>query len=111
MSERVFASADSDSERKGKLADDGVGPLGGTVGKRSGGHWRRRSLLDFLRRMRFALRTAKLIGDKIMKAILVRQFGGPEVLKLEEMATPKPAAGEGLARIHAAAAKPQGTNR
>src|SRR5260370_39781866 len=102
MSERVFASADSDSERKGKLADHGVGPLGGAVGKRSGGPWRRGSLLDFLRRMRFALRTAKLIGDKIIKAILVRPFGGPEVLKLEEIATPKPAAGQELVHIHAA---------
>ncbi len=25
-----------------------------------------------------------------MKAILVRQFGGPEVLKLEDLPTPKP---------------------
>jgi NADPH:quinone reductase-like Zn-dependent oxidoreductase len=37
-----------------------------------------------------------------MKAIRVREFGGPEVLKLEEVATPKPAAGEVLVRIHAA---------
>jgi hypothetical protein len=34
-----------------------------------------------------------------MKAILVRQFGGPDVLKLEEVPTPKPAAGEVLVRI------------
>ena len=36
-----------------------------------------------------------------MKAIRVHEFGGPEVLKLEEVATPKPAAGEVLVRIHA----------
>src|SRR5262249_44485410 len=37
-----------------------------------------------------------------MKAIRVHEFGGPEVLKLEEVATPKPSAGEVLVRIHAA---------
>jgi hypothetical protein len=37
-----------------------------------------------------------------MKAIRVHEFGGPEVLKLEEAATPKPSAGEVLVRIHAA---------
>ena len=31
-----------------------------------------------------------------MKAILVREFGSPDVLKLEEVPTPKPAAGEVL---------------
>ena len=30
------------------------------------------------------------------------EFGGPEALKLEEVATPKPSAGEVLVRIHAA---------
>src|SRR5437588_8632227 len=44
-----------------------------------------------------------------MKAILVRQFGGPEVLKLEEVPTPKPAAGEVLVRIHAAGVNPYDT--
>jgi NADPH:quinone reductase-like Zn-dependent oxidoreductase len=34
-----------------------------------------------------------------MKVILVHEFGGPEVLKLEEVATPKPSAGEVLVRI------------
>src|SRR5215468_6873484 len=41
-----------------------------------------------------------------MKAILVREFGGPDVLKLEEVPTPKPAAGEVLVRIHAAGVNP-----
>ena len=41
-----------------------------------------------------------------MKAIVVREFGGPEVLKLEEIPTPKPAAGEVLVRIHAAGVNP-----
>jgi NADPH:quinone reductase len=44
-----------------------------------------------------------------MKAILVREFGGPEVLKLEEVPTPKPAAGQALVRIHAAGVNPYDT--
>src|SRR5262245_22939331 len=44
-----------------------------------------------------------------MKAILVREFGGPDVLKLEEVPTPKPAAGELLVRIHAAGVNPYDT--
>jgi len=44
-----------------------------------------------------------------MKAILVRQFGGPEVLKLEEVPTPKPAAGQVLVKIRAAGVNPVDT--
>jgi len=44
-----------------------------------------------------------------MKAILVRHFGGPEVLKLEEVPTPKPAAGQVLVKIHAAGVNPADT--
>ena len=44
-----------------------------------------------------------------MKAILVREFGGPEVLKLEEVSTPKPAAGQVLVRIHGAGVNPYDT--
>jgi len=44
-----------------------------------------------------------------MKAILVREFGGPEVLKLEEVPTPKPAAGQVLVRIHVAVVNPYDT--
>jgi len=44
-----------------------------------------------------------------MKAILVREFGDPEVLKLEEVPTPKPAAGQVLVRIHAAGVNPYDT--
>jgi NADPH:quinone reductase len=44
-----------------------------------------------------------------MKAILVREFGGPDVLKLEDVPTPKPAAGEVLVRIHAAGVNPYDT--
>lgn len=35
-----------------------------------------------------------------MKAITVREFGGPEVLRLEELPTPKPAPGEVLVEVH-----------
>src|SRR5277367_7131763 len=44
-----------------------------------------------------------------MKAIRVHEFGGPEVLKLEEISTPKPAAGQVLVRIHAAGVNPYDT--
>src|SRR5437667_11595172 len=44
-----------------------------------------------------------------MKAILVREFGGPEVLKLEEVSTPKPAAGQVRVRIHGARVNPYDT--
>jgi NADPH:quinone reductase len=44
-----------------------------------------------------------------MKAILVRQFGGPEVMKLEEVPTPKPTAGQVLVKIHAAGVNPADT--
>jgi NADPH:quinone reductase len=41
-----------------------------------------------------------------MKAIRVQEFGGPEVLKLEEIAKPVPAAGQVLVRVHAAGVNP-----
>lgn len=44
-----------------------------------------------------------------MKAILVRQFGGPEALKLEEVPTPKPQAGQVLVHIRAAGVNPYDT--
>jgi NADPH2:quinone reductase len=44
-----------------------------------------------------------------MKAVLVRQFGGPEVLKVEEIPTPRPGAGQVLVRIHAAGVNPYDT--
>ena len=44
-----------------------------------------------------------------MKAIVVHEFGGPEVLKYEEVPTPKPAAGQVLVRIHAAGVNPYDT--
>src|SRR6266853_400558 len=44
-----------------------------------------------------------------MKAILVRQFGGPEVLKLEDVPTPKPSAGQVLVKIAAAGVNPADT--
>ena len=38
-----------------------------------------------------------------MKAIITTQAGGPEVLKLQEVPTPKAAPGEVLIRVHASA--------
>ena len=44
-----------------------------------------------------------------MKAILVGEFGGPEVLKLKQVPTPQPAAGQVLVRIYAAGVNPYDT--
>ena len=44
-----------------------------------------------------------------MKAVLVREFGGPEVLKLEDVPKPAPGAGEVLVRIQAAGVNPYDT--
>jgi NADPH2:quinone reductase len=44
-----------------------------------------------------------------MKAIVVHEFGGPEVLKLEEVPTPKPAAGQVLVRVHGVGVNPYDT--
>jgi NADPH2:quinone reductase len=44
-----------------------------------------------------------------MKAILAHKFGGPEVLKLEEIPTPRPGPGQALVRIHAAGVNPYDT--
>jgi len=41
-----------------------------------------------------------------MKAIQVHQFGGPEVLSLEEIPTPKPGPGEVLVHVRAAGVNP-----
>jgi len=44
-----------------------------------------------------------------MKAIRVHQFGGPEVLKLEEIPAPKPDAGQVLLRVRAVGVNPYDT--
>jgi NADPH2:quinone reductase len=44
-----------------------------------------------------------------MKAIRVRQFGGPEVLELEEVRTPKPDTGQVLVRVRAVGVNPYDT--
>src|SRR5580692_11836810 len=46
---------------------------------------------------------------RIMKAIVVHKFGGPEELKLEEIPTPKPATGQVLVRIYGAGVNPYDT--
>jgi len=44
-----------------------------------------------------------------MKAIQVHQFGGPEVLKIYDVPTPKAGAGQILVRVHAAGVNPYDT--
>src|SRR5687767_8427601 len=44
-----------------------------------------------------------------MKAIVVREYGPPEVMGVEEVETPHPAAGQILVRIHAAGVNPVDT--
>jgi NADPH2:quinone reductase len=44
-----------------------------------------------------------------MKAIRIHEFGGPEVLRLEEVAAPRPAAGEVLVRVRAVGVNPVDT--
>jgi NADPH2:quinone reductase len=44
-----------------------------------------------------------------MRAIRVHEFGGPEVLKLDEVPTPKPTEGQVLVRVHAAGVNPYDT--
>lgn len=44
-----------------------------------------------------------------MKAIVVHEFGGPEVLRLEDVPTPCPAAGQVLVRVCAAGVNPYDT--
>src|SRR6201981_849186 len=44
-----------------------------------------------------------------MKAVRVHQFGGPEVLKLEEIPTPKPDAAQVLVRVRAVGVNPYDT--
>ena len=41
-----------------------------------------------------------------MKAIRVHQFGGPEVLQLEEVPDPQPGPGQVVVRVHAAGVNP-----
>ena len=44
-----------------------------------------------------------------MKAIRVHEFGGPEVLRLEEVPQPQPASGQVLVRMHAIGVNPVDT--
>jgi NADPH:quinone reductase-like Zn-dependent oxidoreductase len=47
-----------------------------------------------------------LYKNKIMKAITIREFGGPEVLKMEEVPIPKPSSDEVLIKIYASGVNP-----
>jgi NADPH2:quinone reductase len=44
-----------------------------------------------------------------MRAVVVREFGGPDLMRVEERPLPRPAAGEILVRVHAAGVNPVDT--
>jgi NADPH:quinone reductase len=46
--------------------------------------------------------SAQSHGRRAMQAVIMRNFGDPDVLKLEDVATPEPKAGEVLVRVQAA---------
>jgi NADPH2:quinone reductase len=46
------------------------------------------------------------LQEEIVKAIRVHEFGGPEVMKLEEVPDPQPDPGQVVVRIHAAGVNP-----
>ena len=52
------------------------------------------------------IHTAILSNMADMKAIVVREFGGPEVLTLAEVPDPVPGTGQVLVRVHAAGVNP-----
>src|SRR5260370_20284750 len=54
-------------------------------------------------------RNKRAAGGEKVKAIVVHQFGGPEVLKLEETAKNPPGRGQVLGRIKAAGVNPVDT--
>jgi NADPH2:quinone reductase len=49
-------------------------------------------------------RSASLVDarEQRMKAVRIHEFGGPDVMKVEEMPTPAPADGQALVRVEAA---------
>ena len=47
-----------------------------------------------------------MIASCLMRAIVVREFGGPDVMHVEERPTPKPGPGDVLVRVHAAGVNP-----
>ncbi|MGI3780701.1 MAG: NADP-dependent oxidoreductase, partial [Janthinobacterium lividum] len=46
------------------------------------------------------------MSTQTMRAVQLREFGGPEVLHVEEVAVPEPRSGEVLVRVHAAGINP-----
>jgi NADPH2:quinone reductase len=51
-------------------------------------------------------RVTKYKREKVVKAIRVNEFGGPEVLRLEEVLTPLPGPGQVLVRVDAVGVNP-----
>src|SRR5690606_29366299 len=63
------------------------------------------------RRMRRRIRSSSggAMQSGVMKAIVVREFGGPEVLKLEEVPAPSPGQDQVLIRVRAVGVNPVDT--
>src|ERR1700756_2635848 len=55
--------------------------------------------------LRFAPPTRRE-GRRAMKAVRIHEFGGPETLKVEDLPTPDPGAGEVRIRVMAASVNP-----
>jgi NADPH2:quinone reductase len=64
---------------------------------------------EFVKVTQGALRRIEGHQGYAVKAIVVHEFGGPEVLRLEEVPTPRPTAGQVLVRIRAAGVNPYDT--
>ena len=50
-----------------------------------------------------------MVAFRIMRRILVREFGGPDVMRVEEVPTPKPGPSDVLVRVRAAGVNPVDT--
>ena len=66
-----------------------------------------RALLPLLT---IAVSAATIAQPATMRAVEIREFGGPEVLQVRDIPVPVPAAGEILLRVHAAAVNPVDTS-
>src|SRR5207248_8364270 len=60
-----------------------------------------RRQLSGLRAGRRRRQTSRARRGGALKAVVIREFGPPEVMRLEEVPTPEPGPGEVVVRVHA----------